>query len=91
MAWVTQKFEYAGLEFILEAKRVIIQDEDHKGGLILEPTDQDSAHSQAMLLRRAARRLEEIGKAMGPKPYVRPEDDPSRSSYDREAWWKARG
>jgi hypothetical protein len=91
MAWVTQKFEYSGLEFILESNRVIVQDADHVLGLVMEPKDQDAAHGQAMMLRRAARRLEEIGKNMGHKPYVQPEDDPTRCTYDREAWRKARG
>jgi virulence-associated protein VagC len=63
MAWVTQKFEGHGLTVSLEEHRVAMTtalgDE-----LIITPMGQQHAHHFAMMLRRAARRLEEIGKGL---------------------------
>lgn len=62
MAWVTQKFEHNGLEVVLAAETVVFQDDGHF--LELCPKTSAGAHAQAMMLRRAARRLEEIGNGL---------------------------
>jgi len=58
--------------------------------ITIRPSSTTEAHDWALMLRRAARRLEAIGRGMEPKPYIRPEDDPSRCAYNREAWKAAR-
>ena len=62
MAWVTQKFGEDAFEVVLEEKRVRILVWGE--GLTLAPTLRETAHDQALMLRRAARRLEEIGKGL---------------------------
>ena len=62
MAWVTQQFGEDDFKVVLEEKqvRILVWGE----GLTLAPPMRDVAHNQAMMLRRAARRLEEIGKGL---------------------------
>ena len=63
MAWVKQTFDLSDMEVTLENKRVLL------GNLgcdlaVWEPKTSQQAHSMALVLRRAARRLEEIGKGL---------------------------
>lgn len=60
MAWVTQQFKHGSLEVTLEADGV----QFNEFLLWLRPKKQEDAHNWAMMLRRAARRLEEVGKGL---------------------------
>lgn len=60
MAWIEQEFHHAGLKLSLQSDKVQMNDYT----VILEPANQDEAHAWAMMLRKAARRLEEIGKVL---------------------------
>lgn len=62
MAWVTQRFENNGFVVCLFEDSVNLSLFGH--GVSLTPENQPEAHSQAMMLRRAARRLEEVGKVL---------------------------
>lgn len=65
MAWVTQHFEVQGFKVSLLGDRVEIEVQDPTLGackIFFKPLTQSGAHGGAMMLRRAARRLEEIGK-----------------------------
>lgn len=67
MAWVTQEFKQGDLSVSLLSEAVSIQqegDETPSETLFLQPECQADAHGWALMLRRAARRLEEIGKVM---------------------------
>ena len=64
MAWVTQTFTLDHLEVALKGDRVQFRLWDELK-LDLYPQTSDSAHKWAMILRKAARRLEEIGKGLG--------------------------
>ena len=64
MAWLTQKFEGHGVSVVLESHRVQVVVPAQRVDLMLAPRSQDEAHHLAMMLRRAARRLEEIGKGL---------------------------
>jgi hypothetical protein len=59
MAWVTQEFI---LQHHLKMKLAENQIEFDECTIRLRPTTQDEAQKLAMMLRKAARRLEEIGK-----------------------------
>ena len=61
MAWVTQKFEYRCLGVELDEGSVEITSGE---SIYLTPENSQEAHAWAMMLRRAARRLEEIGKEL---------------------------
>lgn len=58
MAWVRQSFEHAGFRVELLDTGVSFQDYS----LSLTPVNPEEAHAWAMMLRKSARRLEEIGK-----------------------------
>lgn len=60
MAWVSQSFGHAGFKVELLEKSVSLGDYT----IWLMPMSAEDAHSWAMMLRRAARRLEEIGKGL---------------------------
>lgn len=60
MAWVPQKFEYSS--FRVELFECDVSLDDYT--IWLKPQTSAQAHSWAMMLRRAARRLEEIGKGL---------------------------
>jgi hypothetical protein len=62
MAWVVQKFAVDNLEVSLGDKMVTFQGGGYN--LVFYPRDQQSSHAYALMLRRAARRLEEIGKGL---------------------------
>ena len=67
MAWVEQVFTHHEKRFHLLYHAVFMQDKHENDpigspGLWLEPSTQEEAHGWAMMLRKAARRLEEIGK-----------------------------
>lgn len=63
MAWVTQRFTSGSVEVSLEEAWVRIY---RRGStFVMYPTTRDEAHDWALMLRRAARRLEEIGKSLG--------------------------
>ena len=64
MAWVTQTFGHGDKEVNLYEDAVFIQCDRTKEGVWFDPTGQDEAHGWALMLRRAARRLEEIGKGL---------------------------
>lgn len=69
MAWVEQVFTHCEKRFHLLNNAVFMQDKadgDPQGspGLWLEPSTQSEAHGWAMMLRKSARRLEEIGKGL---------------------------
>ena len=63
MAWVVQTFDAHEFEVQLEHAHVEFE---FPGGfrVTLEPGKQVEAHDWAMMLRRAARRLEEIGQGL---------------------------
>ena len=63
MAWVKQKFEVGTLSISLEGARVVL---GNRGCdlAVWEPETHEDAHGMAMMLRRGARRLEEIGKGL---------------------------
>lgn len=71
MAWVTQTFEIDLFKVSLQEDRVVLEMEHPTGPIkfILLPDTKGLAHGTALLLRRAARRLEEIGKELpnGPR------------------------
>ena len=66
MAWVTQSFisDDGKFELILYSDRVFLDPGDGQESVMFHPSTKDEAHTLAMLLRRAARRLEEIGKGL---------------------------
>ena len=67
MAWVTQSFNQGRLSASLYDKSAVITLEGEETGaetISLEPECQADAHGWAMILRRAARRLEEIGRGL---------------------------
>lgn len=74
MAWVKQDFVHHGFNVSLGDSTVQLAngvkwDVDsgslsYSAEIQLEPSCRDEAHCWALMLRRAARRLEEIGKAM---------------------------
>ncbi len=66
MAWVRQRFEMDGVRVTLDEHdvEIKIQDGPIPVAIVLEPDTQQEAHGYAMLLRRAARRLEEIGRGL---------------------------
>lgn len=70
MAWVTQEFRHDALSVSLGGDKVDIMLSGGAPGapdtdwIVLAPKRQVDAHSWAMMLRRAARRLEEIGKGL---------------------------
>lgn len=60
MAWVKQEFSAHGLNVLLEDDGVSV----NEFAIWLQPRSRDEAHDWAMMLRKAARRLEEIGKGL---------------------------
>lgn len=75
MAWVTQDFEHGCFHVLLRDDEVLLYEdggEDVDGdqerypitSIRLFPFSSDDAHNWAMMLRKAARRLEEIGKGL---------------------------
>lgn len=65
--WIKQVFHVNGCEISLEPDMVRVkgnQGLDPYGGACLNPTHKEAAHELAMVLRKAARRLEEIGKGL---------------------------
>jgi len=63
MAWVKQIFEAHGLKVTLWEGSVSL-DAANGFGVQLSPPSRSQAHDQALMLRRAARRLEEIGEGL---------------------------
>lgn len=61
MAWVTQKFSQGCMGVELGDSYVQI---DSQSSIFLAPLKKEDARAWAMMLRRAARRLEEIGKGL---------------------------
>ena len=59
MAWVEQEFSHKGFQVTLQDDGVWFDQWIH-----LLPKAQEEAHAWAMMLRKAARRLEEIGKGL---------------------------
>ena len=71
MAWVTQDFKHNFIGVFLDHKDVMIYEEQIGGEentISLSPKSSSDAHSWALMLRRAARRLEEIGKGLPDAP-----------------------
>ena len=68
MAWVKQTIESQTLSVDLLAGSVCLRGETLPGilpgALTIEPRTRQEAHDTALVLRRAARRLEEIGKGL---------------------------
>ena len=67
MAWVTQKFNHSHLMIDLYDDLVFITQPTEAGEqcVCLDPDGKkEDAHAWAMMLRKAARRLEEIGKEL---------------------------
>ena len=72
MAWVKQTFSGDGIIASLGHERVVISTEPGVNGvwidpdqiLTLEPCSMEQAHALALIFRRVARRLEEIGKGL---------------------------
>ena len=62
MAWVTQQFKLEDLGVNLHSDHVTIKSGDSL--IAISPATQDEAHGFALMLRRAARRMEEIGKEL---------------------------
>lgn len=62
VAWVIQKFEHSNLGVELGDDYVQIQSGE---SLFLSPKSEEEAHAWALMMRRAARRFEEIGKGLG--------------------------
>jgi len=60
MAWVTQSFQSGNTEVHLFESSVTISDKPE--WVDIHPKTREQAHDAALMLRRAARRLEEIGK-----------------------------
>ena len=63
MAWATQTIESGGFIVRLEQNKVVLNG-DMGYQTIFEPEATEEAHTWAMMLRKAARRLEEIGKGL---------------------------
>lgn len=63
MAWVTQRFTLGTLDARLESGCVVIGNLGYDLAR-WEPKTKEEAHGMALILRRAARRLEEIGKEL---------------------------
>ena len=59
MAWIEQEFSHKGFQVKLQTDVVWLGEWVH-----LAPQTQDEAHAWAMMLRKSARRLEEIGKGL---------------------------
>ncbi len=63
--WITQTLEInARARIVLESKFVAIGDAPGQGSAIFMPATREEANSQAIALRLAAKRLEEIGKGL---------------------------
>lgn len=65
MAWVEQSFNQGRLSVSLHSNSAVITLKGEETGaetICLDPQTQADAHGWAMMLRRSARRLEEIGK-----------------------------
>lgn len=63
--WITQILDInARAKVILEARFVTIGDQQGQGPAVFAPTSREEANSQAIALRLAAKRLEEIGKGL---------------------------
>ena len=60
MAWVNAKFNHKDLDVVLCERYINI--ESDPGYITIMPRLKEDAHAWAMMLRKAARRLEEIGK-----------------------------
>lgn len=60
MAWITQQFTKSGFRMELTEQDVSFDDRT----ICLTPQRQEDAHAWAMMLRKAARRLEEIGRGL---------------------------
>lgn len=62
--WITQTLDInARAKIILESNFVTIGDNDLNAA-VFYPTNREDANAQAIALRLAAKRLEEIGKAL---------------------------
>lgn len=61
---VEQSFTHAGVIITLGTSAIVFSEEDTKPDMsfIIEPTSKLEAHTFALMLRRAARRLEGIGE-----------------------------
>jgi len=59
MAWIEQDFSHKGFQVTLQTDGVWFDLWVH-----LAPKTQDEAHAWAMMLRKSARRLEEIGRGL---------------------------
>ena len=66
MAWVVQRFDSEILSTSLFEKGVNLRhiEGDQVHIIMLHPLTRGDAHDAALVLRRAARRLEEIGKGL---------------------------
>jgi len=68
MTWVLQSFDVPGLMKVdLHGSAVALSGTAANGSpsaIIILPKAQSDAHAAALMLRRAARRLEEIGKEL---------------------------
>jgi hypothetical protein len=64
MAWVTQTFNHGEKKVELLEDLIIIVDDDMRESVVMLPSCSADAHNWALMLRRAARRLEEIGKEL---------------------------
>lgn len=66
MAWVTQIFGQSDKAVSLYEDSVLVEGGSQTGpeGVWFEPENRGDAHAWALMLRRAARRLEEIGKGL---------------------------
>ncbi len=98
--WINQTFEFGcvGLdvphtfvELTRDSVQIWREDGNTSSWIDLQPDTREAANQLSIIFKKAARRFEEIGKAMESGHAVLPEDDPSRSNHDREAWRKARG
>lgn len=65
MAWVEQIFTLDGRYRVhLYDESVRISEDMHGSFVDINPINREEAHSLALMLRRAARRLEDIGKGL---------------------------
>jgi hypothetical protein len=64
MAWVTERLEYGILTAFLGENEVQLDSMNAEEAFVLHPVSQDEAHSWALIFRKTARRLEEIGKGL---------------------------
>lgn len=69
MTWVLQTFSSSKLKVTLDERWIVLQAEAASSNrglatILIDPQTRNEAHDLALILRKTARRLEEIGKGL---------------------------